>query len=179
MNRNVKMILVGVIILIIGIGFYFTPHLAAYKMKKAAENKDADDLSDYVDYPSLRESLKANFNAKMASEVTKKSKDGNPFEALGAALAAALNNPMIDALVTPESLAMLMKGEKPEVDEHGSSSKKKSQSEDSNTETSMSYKGFHRFVVKVKEKGALEEPVEFIFKRDGLISWKLSALRIP
>ena len=178
MKKNTKLILVCLIILIIGIGFYFTPYLAVHNMKKAAENKDADALSDYIDYPSLRESLKANFNAKMASEVAK-SIDGNPFGALGAALAVVLINPMIDALITPESLAMLMKGEKPELDKSESSLNKKSQSEKSNTETSRSYKGFNRFVVKVKGKGSPEEPVEFIFKRGGLISWKLSALRIP
>lgn len=178
MSKNLRFALVGVIVLVVCTGFYFSPYLAVYNMKKAAEAKDADALSSYVDYPSLRETLKANFNAKMASEVAK-SQTGNPFEALGSALAAALINPMIDALVTPESLAMLMKGEKPQLDKSGRESTDKAKSDESNTETSMSYKGFNRFVVKVKGKDNTEAPVEFIFKRDGLISWKLTSLRLP
>lgn len=157
MSKNTKLVFVGCIVLVLSIGFYFTPHLAVHNMKKAAEAKDADAMSSYVDYPSVRESLKANFNAKMASEVAK-SQFGNPFEALGAALAAALINPMIDALVTPESLAMLMKGEKTQLDKSGRESTDKSKSDESNTETSMSYKGLNRFVVKVKEREILTVP---------------------
>lgn len=178
MDKNAKLWVVGCFVLVFSIGFYFTPHLAVHNMKKAAEAKDADALSSYVDYPSLRESLKANFNAKMASEVAKSQSD-NPFEALGAALAAALINPMIDALVTPESLAILMKGEKPELDKSGGESTNKAKSDEIDTETSISYKGLNRFVYKVKEKGNTEEPVELYFRRDGFISWKLTSLRLP
>lgn len=178
MNKKAKLALSGLILSILGIGFYFTPHLAVYNMKKAAENKDADALSSYVDYVSLKESLKANFNAKMASEVIKNQTE-NPFGAFGAALAAALINPMIDAFVTPESLAMLMKGNKPELDKSSGESTNKAKSDETDNETSMLYKGLNRFVVKVKKKGNTEDPVEFIFKRDGFISWKLTSLHLP
>ncbi len=177
MSKNLWFALVGFVVLVVCTGFYFSPHLAVHNMKKAAEAKDADALSSYVDFPSLRESLNANFNAKMVSEVAK-SKSGDPFEALGAAIATALINPMIDALVTPESLAILTKGEKPEMSQSGNESKIQSAPERANTETSMSYKGLNRFIVRVKEKDSTEEPIEFIFKRDGIISWKLSGLRI-
>ena len=161
-----------------GIGFYFTPHIAVYNMKKAADNKDVETLSDYVDYPAFRESLKANFNAMMASEVAK-SKNNNLFEALGAALAAAIINPMIDSLVTPESLAMLMKGEKPQMENTRSGSRTESSHSEADTKMSMEYDGINRFVVKVKGKDSSEDPVKLIFKRKGIISWKLSALRLP
>ena len=178
MSKNTKMFLSLLIALIIGIAFYLTPYLAFHNMKKAVENKDADTLSDYVDYPSLRESLKANLNAKMVGEITE-NKEANPFGTLGAVLAALLINPMVDVLITPESLAVLMKGERPQLDKSKSGLKADSKSERPKTEISRSYKSFNRFVVKVKEKGSDEEPVELLFKRDGLISWKLYALRIP
>jgi len=169
MSKSIKLYLVAIVLLVAGICFYFTPHLAAYNMKKAADNKDTEALSGYVDYPSLRESLKANFNAKIANEITKK-EDKNPFNALGAAFAAALLNPMIDALVTPESLAMLMKGEKPQLNEsRRSSSKTKSSSKESNTETTIFYKGFNRFVIKIKVKDSSEDHVELIFKRNQIL----------
>jgi hypothetical protein len=153
---------------------YFTPHLAVSGMKSAAEAKDAAKLSDYVNFPSLKESLKASFNAKLGSEVAKE-KDGNPFAALGAAMAAAFINPMIDALVTPESLAMMMKGEKPQPAEKAEQTKPT----DSDADTSMSYESFDRFVVTVKKRGSTDEPLGLVFNRDGMFSWKLSALRLP
>jgi hypothetical protein len=144
-------------------------------MRKAAENKDWVALSDYVDYPALRESLKANISAMTAKEVAK-SKEGGAFEALGAALAAAMINHLVDALVTPEAVAILMKGESPQVDESGSPAPTKPTSE---TETSMGYEGLNRFVVRAKEKGSSEDPVELVFLRHGVFSWKLSGLRLP
>lgn len=164
--------------------FYFTPYLTVNAMKSAAEAKDATKLSDYVNFPAVKDSLKASLNAKLASDVSKN--NGNPFGALGAAMAAAFINPMIDALVTPESLAMMMKGEKPKPANNSTQSPSPASSEvvasessESNDDTSMSYENFDRFVVTVKKKGSTEEPFGLVFNRDGLFSWKLSALRLP
>jgi hypothetical protein len=166
-------------------------------MKNAAENGDSEALSGYVDYPALRESLKATVYASMAKIVVS-GKKGDSLEGLGSSLAAAFIVPMmINALVTPESLSLLMKGKKPILDEFVKRTKRKSQpkteekhsrtkiedikrkKEEENTETSMSYKSFNIFVVKVKNDRFSEEPVELVFRRDGLISWKLSGLRLP
>ena len=164
---------IAIALVTLGTWFYFTPHLAVSGMRSAAEAKDAAKLSDYVNFPAVKESLKASLNAKLATQVSKE-QDGNPFAALGAAMAAALINPMIDALITPEGLAMMMKGDKPRPGVNT-----EQQHADSNAETSMSYESFDRFVVTVKKKDATEEPLGFVFNREGMFSWKLSALRLP
>jgi len=165
---------IAIAFVVFGTWFYLTPRIAVSGMKSAAEAKDASKLSGYVNFPALKESLKASFNAKLASEVAKE-KDGNPFGALGAVLVAAFINPMIDALVTPENLAMMMKGDNPQLAKDITQSKPS----DSEVDTSMSYESFDRFVVTVKKKGAAEEPLGLVFNRDGMFSWKLSALRLP
>ena len=161
----------------IGVWFYSTPYIAANNMKKAAEANDSATLSGYINFPSLKESLKANFNAILATEVAK-NKDGNPFEALGAALAAAFINPMIDALVTPESLAMMMQGNKLNL-EKGAPKAESKPSGISDTEMTMGYESFDRFAVSVKKKGDMDDPVTFVFHREGLVAWKLASLRLP
>lgn len=182
MNTKNKLA-IAIVVVAFSTWFYFTPHLAVSAMKSAAEAKDAAKLSDYVNFPAVKDSLKASFNAKLASEVPKN--NGNPFGALGAALAVAFINPMIDALVTPESLAMMMKGEKPKPANNSVQSPSPeseivaSKSSESDDDTSMSYENFDRFVVTVKKKGSTEEPVGLVFNRDGIFSWKLSALRLP
>lgn len=173
MSTKIKLSL-AIVFVAFSTWFYFTPHLAVSGMKSAAEAKDAAKLAGYVNFPSLKESLKASFNAKLASEVAKE-KDDNPFAVFGAAMAAAFINPLIDALVTPESLAMMMKGEKPQPTEKAEQTKPT----DSDVDTSMSYESFDRFVVTVKKKGTTEEPIGLVFNRDGMFSWKLSALRLP
>lgn len=175
MFKNKILLLAFFFLAISAIGFCFSPYIAVYNMKKAAEKQDADALSRYVDYPVLRESLKANFNAMMASEIAQ---SDNPFGALGTALGAALVNQMIDAFITPESLAMMIKGEEPKIGDSEKQHKEKTSSR-TEAETSMSYEGMNQFVVKVKDKNSSEDPIKFIYKRAGIVSWKLSALRLP
>ena len=108
MQRKVTYgIAITVLAAVVGVWFYFTPHIAANNMKEAAQANDSVTLSSYINFPSVKDSLKANFNAMLVTDVVN-IKDSNPFDALGAAMAAAFISPMIDALVTPESLAMMM-----------------------------------------------------------------------
>ncbi|MDY0223168.1 MAG: DUF2939 domain-containing protein [Desulfobacterium sp.] len=178
MNKKFLFVLCGLAVITLCVCFYYTPHWAVSNMKEAAENRDADTLSEYVDFPALKESLKTNFNAMMVTEVSNNMSD-NPFGAFGAALATAFINPMIDNLVTPESLAMMMKGEKPELEKTNRENEKDKSDTDENTETTMKYDDFNSFIVTVKEKGSSEDPVKMIFKRHGIVSWKLTALRLP
>ena len=186
-RRNLKIAVPLVLVLIGSIFLYFTPHLAVHNMKRAAELNEAERLSDYVDYPSLRESLKSNFSAALADKVA-----ANPTssfgDAIGAGLAVALINPLINSLVTPESLATLMKGH---ANKDGRITLPESRSKQSSVETTahdensiydditMGYRGLNQFVVKFQGKRISEEPMQFIFKRKGILSWKLSALRFP
>ena len=155
---------------------YFTPHMAVRSLRKAAEAQDAEGVSARVDFPSLRTSLKANFNAVMAKEMAHEGQDANAFAAMGTALAAMFTDKIVDSLVTPEALSMMLQGEKPNADEPRESEGQKA---DSDAETSMGYRSFNTFVVRTREKGSTDEPIELIFARHGLASWKLSALRLP
>jgi hypothetical protein len=170
---NFKLLLLIPICVAIGVWFYFTPHLAVRGMKSAATARDSAKLSSYVNFPALKEDFKASLNAKLAAEMSKE-KEANPFAALGAAMAAAFISPLVDALVTPESLALIMQGDKPLLGK----SKPQAQKTDTDTDTSMAYEGFNRFVVTVRKKDTTLEPISLVFNRDGLFTWKLSAIRL-
>jgi hypothetical protein len=180
MRSNARLFIIALIIAF-GTWFYFTPYLAVDGMKSAAEAKDAARLSSYVNFPALRNSLKATFHAKLVSNA-RKTRNDSFFSALGSAMAVAFVNPVIEALyinpmidtyVTPASLARMMKGENPQSRTGGT------QSKPAEPDISMSYESFDRFVVNVKKKGSTKKPVGLVFNRDGLFSWKLSALRLP
>lgn len=178
MKRGAKIGVAAALLAVIGGWYYYTPYLAVNNMRAAAENKDSAILSRYINFPSVRESLKASLNAKMLSEMAKKD-DRNPFAALGAAFAMALVGPMVEAMVTPEALAMMMKGEKPSLEKSKPAAVPTSAASEPDTETSMGYETFDQFVVRTKKRGTTEEPVALVFQREGLFSWKLSAIRLP
>ena len=171
MHHKIKIAIIAVVMMLCA-GFYSAPYFTVLAMKSAADAKDAEKLSSYVNFPALKENLKGTFNAKVASEATKQE---NPFAALGAAMAAAFINPMVDAFVTPESLAMMMKGDKPQAGKSADASK----SSDRDVDIHMAYESFDRFVVTVKKKDSNDAPVGLVFRREGLLSWKLAALRLP
>ena len=158
---------------------YYSPYMAVRGMQDAAQRRDAVALSDYVDFPALRESLKASLNAKLL-ETMAKSGDGSPGAALGTAMAQAFGgmivNSFVDAAVSPEGLAMLMQGERPKLDKTAGVPDKPKQE----VETYMGYEAYDRFVIKPKpSSGKAEEPVAMVFRRHGLATWKLSAIRLP
>jgi len=180
MSNKAKLVIISLLVALCT-WFYLTPYIAVRGMKSAAEMKDAAKLSSYVNFPALRSSLKASFRAKLASNAAKSRKQGF-FGTLGAAIQVAFVNPvietlyvnpMIDTYVTPQSLARMMKGENPKP------GKANAKSKPVEPDYSMAYESFDRFVVNVKKKGSSQKPVGLVFSREGLFSWKLSALRLP
>ena len=43
----------------------------------------------------------------------------------------------------------------------------------------MGYEGLNRFVVSVRKQDDDGEPLAMVLQRDGIVSWKLVALRLP
>ena len=186
MGKKIAIVMVSVIIMLGGAGFYCTPYFSYRNMRIAAENKDTETLNSYVDYKSLKESLKANLNDKISREAGSK-KGEDAMDKLGAAIASAFINPMIDAFVTPDGLAMIVRGsipdrkkaKRPSEKKTEDGAEKKSSRNDPEMETSMYYENANNFVVAFKEKGATEDQVRLVFKRDGIVSWKLCAMDLP
>jgi hypothetical protein len=81
--------------------YFESPAWTLKSMKDAAQSHDADALNSYVDYPALRENLKAELMARMIVEARK---DKSGFGALGMAFGWAMIGPMIDGLVSPAGM---------------------------------------------------------------------------
>lgn len=175
MNKKVRIALAALLV-VLTVWLYCTPYLAVNGMRSAAEEKNADKLSGYVDFPAVKEDLKANLNAKLTAQLGKE-KGENPFAAMGEAMAEALINPIVEALVTPESLAIMMEGEKEQAPPAGNEGK--SSESKPTTETSMAYEGLNRFVFTVTQQKGTGGAIGLVFHREGLFSWKLAALRLP
>lgn len=82
--------------------WYVSPIWTLRAMRDAAKQHDAARLSAYVDYPALREDLKAKLGRYMSNEAAKVS--GNAGSKLGAAIATAFLGPVVDAAASPEGV---------------------------------------------------------------------------
>ena len=81
--------------------YFESPAWTLKGMRDAAKSQDADALNAYIDYPALRESLKAELTARMVAEARK---DRSGLGSLGAAVGSAVMGPMIDGLVSPRGM---------------------------------------------------------------------------
>lgn len=156
-------------------GVVLSPYLTLHQMRTAAEARDAPAFSQHVDFVALREHLKQGVQRKLAGQERGADGQPTPASAFGAALAGALLGPMVDTLITPESLARLMQGQSPLRAAAGPLGGEAP--ERAELETQQGYESPNRFVFAVARRGEL--PVELVLHREQLLFWKLAELRLP
>lgn len=122
MRRSTKLIVAGTLLALLALGglVFASPYLAVRGMRQAAEAQDAAKLSEYVDFPALRQSLKDTFNARLTEELRKDPK--NPLASLGLMFSASIVGQLVDAFTTPENLVRLLQGRMPQEVRLGSPS---------------------------------------------------------
>ncbi|WP_446902949.1 DUF2939 domain-containing protein [Burkholderia sp. YIM B11467] len=109
---RLKPLLIAVlaVAVIAAIGYaYASPYVALGRLKSAIDARDAQAISEYVDFPSLRISLKQQVTEELMRRIDAVKKD-NPFAVIGALIGSALIGPLVDAYATPEGVAALMSG---------------------------------------------------------------------
>lgn len=149
------------IVLLLG-SIYASPHWTVRQMVAAAEGRDTEKFSQYVDYPALRESLKAQFAMSMDKQM---GGGDNPFAAIGKMIGRAVADPVIEASVTPAG-AMAMVVEEPS-DSAASAPAGKASHEANYT---VSYRSWDS--VDASTTRANGEPFVMRLRRTGLWSWQ-------
>jgi hypothetical protein len=195
-------VLVVVVVAVLGYG-YASPYLALDRLKRAADERDAQTVSEYVDYPALRESLKDQIAGLLTRKIQARA-NGNPLAALGAMIGVALIGPVVDAYATPDGVAALLNGMPPRGDPTqrppvppdalaNAPANTPARSADSTPtapapatagspttppqppQTTAAYRGINEFVVTYQH-GVGDTRYAAILRREGLFSWKLAAV---
>ena len=151
---------------------YASPYLTLYQIYQAVEHRDSQSISDSVDFPALRESVKENLQSVVLKETAKQN---NPIlNLIGAALGKVMVNPVIDSIVTPQGVMALLEGQRP-----GENGGTQSMSEKvAKVDVNARYEGLNQFAVGIKPKGEDVPPVDVILSREGL-GWKITGVRLP
>ena len=77
--------------------FVLSPYIVIWQLENAVRNGDARALADLVDFPAVRESVKASLGPTPAGT------------ALGAGIAMLLAEPVVDGMLTPEGVAAMLR----------------------------------------------------------------------
>lgn len=170
-----KITLIAAATIIAAFAWYLaSPLYAMSQLRSAAVEGDVEELRERVDFPSVREKLKADFSAQMAAELADDENDAGA--QFGAVLGMAFIGPMIDGIVTPEMIGKMVKMGQTDFSD---AEKEESGESDENREVDwdIEREGFSKFrAIPVKEEG--EDSGGFVFERDGL-GLKLTGIEIP
>ena len=145
--------------------YFESPAWTLKGMKDAAESRDTDALNAYIDYPALRESLKAELMARMTVEVQK---DKSGLGALGMVVGSAVMGPMIDGLVSPAGMRAALLANSQENAGPAATALHVPK------EPVIVRRNFSEFLVTTKG----QPQSGLVFKRHGL-SWMLSGVELP
>ena len=178
---------VATIALAIGAYWYWSPLLAVRQLQSAAQARDAEAFNAQVDYPRLRENLKGQLSDLMAEKMGKTAESDNPLAALGSMIGMAVANPLVDAMVRPETVMQAMRngdfgllkspqarapapvGTSPAPE----SSQPKWTYERTNVNQLIIYP-----IDPAKPEESTRERTGLVFERSGFADWKLTQIRL-
>jgi len=176
----------GVLVFLVLAYVFALPYITLYQIKQAVDERDSVALSEHIDFPSVRQSLKDQLNATLMGKMQSDEMKNNPFAALGMALAGPLVDKMLDVYITPAGVEQLLAGEKPSIKnakkikhvEEGAANNSSSHQEDAAeqkplADVALGYKSTNRFEVEDQKKGT-----RVVLRRQGL-TWKVAEILFP
>ena len=164
--------LAAVVLIIAGVAWYFaSPGYTLSRMKAAAESNDADAMASYIDFPALREDLKADLLAQMMAEAQK---DKSPFSGFAMALGPAMVSSMVDGYITPAGMKALFASKRAETRTAAKAERPAESTFKLEDQPIIKRRGLSEFLVATRK----DPNSGMVFKRDGL-GWKLSGVELP
>lgn len=152
-----------------------SPLLTARNLVNAAKSGDAVALERHVDFPAFRASLKDELGQRLMGELGR-SKSDRGLAALGMVFGKAIVEGAVDSLVTPDTIATMVKeGEAPSA-RKALAGDQADKSPDSRVRQSWSYRGLNTFAVTLTRDDKPDEQVSLLMTRRNLFQWKLSAV---
>lgn len=145
--------------IVFGIWFFGSQFYAAHDLRQAARDGDVARLEGRVDFPAFRDSLKSQIENRIETEAAER---GGPLGSLGSKLAKAGTGVVVDTVVTPETVAQMIR-----TGQAAGLVISRRESEREPVAWRFERGGFDTFRLAAEEgSGAL------VFRRDGL-GWKL------
>ena len=172
MRRKTRIVAAAAITLILvsaALWYFESPVWTLSRMKAAAQARDPDALSAYIDYPSLREDFKSELRARMMAAAQR---DRSGLGGVGVAIGSAMVGPLVDSLISPAGVRAAMLAKRDEAVVSGAAGPMKAlQMPDKPVITRRS---FSEFIVGSKD----QSDSGLVFRLHGL-SWKLSGVELP
>lgn len=180
MNR--KLLTGGLTALIVAflVAYFASPVLAVRGLTEAARTGDEAALRERVDFPAFRASLKDELNAELMVRMRADPRSDNPvLSGLGMLLAPSLVSGAVDAFVTPQAIATMVRSARaPDpIDRSEPVETPATGEQDRDTvHQSWAYRDLDTFAVTLTNSNHPDQHLALLMERRGLFSWKLAGI---
>lgn len=180
----------AVIVLVLAAAAYLASPLVAFRaMSVAAEAGDRDGLARTVDFPAVRADLKEQLNARLMGALRQdRSLSDGPFGALGALLGPAIVEQVVNAAVTPDGVAAIVRSGRAPLSEIGPGATAPpppvepvtvAAADKSKRSTRFAYTDLNHFRARTVTADNPDQPLGWVLERRGLFGWKLVRIELP
>jgi len=172
---------VGLAIVLLAGAWALSPVFAMQALTRAAETGDEAALERLVDFPAVRQSLKNELNARMMDEMRNGDSGIDPaWAGVGMLLGPAIVSGAIDAVVTPQGIATMVRtAEAPEPEDVLNRNTVAPARTDDDVRKSWTYRGANRVEVRLTTTDRPDQPLILNMDRDGLFGWRLVEIDLP
>jgi len=172
--------LIGGLLLVLGIGggiyFYQAPRIAFENLRVAASSGNLVSIAEYVDFDSLRASVKSYLIESAAGNIEPHPEASSPvareITRLGKMVAGAALDPVVEVAVSPLGISAFLDGVAPS---NISKVARSGATEQPIIETA--FVNMHIFVVSIYRRDEAHWAMQLFFVRSGIFHWKLAAIR--
>jgi len=157
-----------------------SPYWTLHRIRSAADDGQGDRVAAYVDFPAVRESLKQQLSMAMNKRVDSRAQD-SPLASVGQAFARQMINSVVDAMVSQESISTMIRSGKapralPEAKADGVPASSPKPRE---LRVRRSFQDLNTFQAALVDHDTNADVMTVVLSRDGLLTWKLTAITIP
>ncbi|MBO9501035.1 DUF2939 domain-containing protein [Brevundimonas sp. A19_0] len=158
-----------------------SPVFAMQALTRAAEQGDEQALDRLVDFAAVRQSLKDELNARMMAEMRADDSGVDPaWAGLGMLLGPAIVSGAIDAVVTPQGVATMVRtAEAPEPEDVLNRPEASPGKTEDDVRKSWTYRGANRVEVRLTTTDRPDQPLILNMDRQGLFGWRLVEIDLP
>ena len=188
MKAKAWLVLIGVALAAALAAWAVSPVIAFNNLVEAARAGNRGRLERLVDFPAVRESLKAQLSARVQRAV-----GGGPLGGLGALIAPSVVDQVVEAAVTPDGIAAIMRSGRaplsevrpgksalpPPAETAAPADPDAAPEPVARPKVRFAYAGPNSFQAATTPKGLGGEPITWIMTRQGLFGWKLTAIALP
>lgn len=178
---KIKSLVIGVAaaaVAMFAIAWAAAPVLSAQALIRAAKAGDERRIERLVDFPALRESLKAELNAELAARISRDPRVADSgLGGIGMMLAPMILSGAVDTLVTPEVVAQMVTTAKaPDPTRRSEPEPSRNEPRGKSIHQSWGYRSLNEFAVTLTDRDRPDDRLALIMERRGLFDWKLAAV---